>query len=194
MNLMEQPQSRRDTESVDFRRYYDLETYLFSIVNQRFHEQGWLSALDFFCIIVWKANRAKTKIRRRLLSKGHENLEDAVRDLTSSLAAQPDAANRLQFLLSDWGFRLPMASAILTILWPTDFTVYDYRICDELKDFGNLAEIGNFDRLWKNYQSYCQAVAEAAPEGMSLRDCDRWLWGRSAYKDLLSLVNDVRHT
>ena len=43
----------------DFLRYYDLETYLFDDVHDRFHRQGSLSAFNFFAIVVWKANRAK---------------------------------------------------------------------------------------------------------------------------------------
>jgi hypothetical protein len=35
-------------------------------------------------------------------------------------------------LMRDWGLRLPMASAILTVLFPEEFTVYDQRVCGSL--------------------------------------------------------------
>ena len=38
--------------------------------------------------------------------------------------------------------------------------------------------------LWEGYLRYCESVARAAPEGLSLRDKDRYLWGRSAAKQL----------
>jgi hypothetical protein len=60
---------------LDYVAIYDQETYLFETVHSRFHEQGFLSAFDFFCIIIWKANRAKSKIAKRLLAKGHDSLE-----------------------------------------------------------------------------------------------------------------------
>jgi hypothetical protein len=56
----------------DERKYYYLEDYLFSEVRSRFHKQGYLSAEDFFCIVIWKANRAKSKVAARLLSMGKQ--------------------------------------------------------------------------------------------------------------------------
>jgi hypothetical protein len=54
-------------QAIDFRTYYDLETYLFETVSPRFAEEHSLTAFDFFCIVIWKANRAKSKIARRLV-------------------------------------------------------------------------------------------------------------------------------
>ena len=73
---------------MDFRQYYYLENYLFDVVQPRFVEQGYLSAFDFFCIVIWKANRSKSKIAKRLLSKKHENLDAAVYELTTKLSQQ----------------------------------------------------------------------------------------------------------
>jgi len=52
----------------DFRRYYDLEPCIFGEVQVRFEQEGYLLAFDFFCIVIWKANRAKSKIAKRLTS------------------------------------------------------------------------------------------------------------------------------
>jgi hypothetical protein len=62
----------------DYRKLYDLENYLFEEVSRHFSELGYLHAFDFFCIVIWKANRSKSKIAKRLLSRGHPNLESAV--------------------------------------------------------------------------------------------------------------------
>lgn len=51
-----------------------------------------------------------------------------------------------------------MASAILTVLYPNDFTVYDIRVCDELKDFHGLKHTTNFENIWSGYQAYKQNV------------------------------------
>ena len=37
--------------------------------------------------------------------------------------------------MDEWGFRLPMGSAILTVCFPASFSVYDTRVCDQLGDF-----------------------------------------------------------
>jgi hypothetical protein len=169
---------------VEYEKYYDLETYLFAEVGPRFAAQGALNPFDFFCIIIWKANRSKSIIARRLLRGGHTSLDVAVHDLTSGIAAQPDPKHRLLYLLETWGFRLPIASAILTVLYPTEFTVYDVRVCEALGAFHRLSDIADPEKLWLAYLQFIKAVTAAAPSDLSLRDKDRYLWGLSFYNQL----------
>lgn len=79
---------------------------------------------------------------------------------------------------------LPMASAILTVLYPYDFTIYDIRVYGELGDFEWVQNKTRYDDLWDGYSKYFTAVGYAAPAELSLRDRDRWLWGRSFYEQL----------
>jgi hypothetical protein len=169
---------------------YSLESYLFSQVTKNFQADGTLSAFDFFCIVVWKANRAKSKIAHRLLSAtGAETLEDAVRTVTQSLSTAEGARARFDLLLDGLGLTLPMASAVLAVLYPTEFTVYDYRVCAALaaecgvEGHDRLGNVANPDRRWDGYQAYLGAVREAVP-GRSLREADRALWGTSFASDL----------
>ncbi len=177
--------SHETVMTIDFLRYYDLERYLLEDVHHHFHRDGFLSAFDFFAIVIWKANRAKTLIARRLLSKcPGENIDSAVSNLSSSLFQADNPRERLRLLIEDWGFHLPMASAILTILWPDYFTVYDIRACEQLGGFHKLAHCTKFDKIWSNYKLFRDAVGAAGPEGISLRDKDRYLWGRSSASQL----------
>jgi hypothetical protein len=170
---------------VDPSRYYNLEGYLLGEVRARFHTQGFLSAFDFFSIVIWKANRAKSHIARRLMKVDPgRKLDPIVRDLTSSLANADDERSRLQLLVVKWGFGLPMATAILAILWPNDFTVYDVRVCEQLKAFDELVNVTRFDRVWDGYVNYREAVRLATPNQQSLRDKDRYLWAKSAAAQL----------
>jgi len=168
----------------DYRIFYNLEDYLFATVRTRFASQGYLSAFDFFCIVIWKANRAKSKIARRLLLRDYPDLDTAVRTLTANIAGQPMAEDRLRHMLQEWGFLLPMASAILTVLYPDEFTIYDIRVCNILGKFHSLGTMRNFDQQWKEYLDYRRAVEENAPTELSLRDKDRYLWGRSFCEQL----------
>ena len=60
----------------------DLETYLFDTVSPRFTRESTLNAFDFFRIIIWSANRSKTKVVKQLLAHGDfANLEVAVKAL-----------------------------------------------------------------------------------------------------------------
>jgi hypothetical protein len=87
-------------------------------------------------------------------------------------------------MIEEWGFRLPMASAILTVLYPKDFTVYDNRVCDALGDFKDAQYKTRFEALWSRYSEYIQAVRAAVPGHELLRDKDRYLWGKSFAEQL----------
>ena len=178
----------------NYSQFYNLDGYLFNTVAPRFHAQGFLSAFDFFCIVIWKANRAKSKIARRLLAHSPGCfMEQAVCELTSGIFLQPDAETRMRYLWCDCGIRLPMASAILTVLYPEEFTVYDYRVCDCMGKFHEIGVTSRFDKLWSNYTEFCQAVKNATPKGLSLRDKDRYLWGKSFAEQLdHDLINGFR--
>lgn len=176
----------------DYRKFYNLEQYLFEEVGPQYRKTATLSVFDFFCIIIWKANRAKSKIAKKLITHAEQypNLEVAVNALARQIADAVEPRERLKVLFSGWGFRLPMASAILTVLYPEDFTVYDIRVCQEIGDFANLQNRTNFDSLWNGYASFLKAVKTHAPSNFELRDKDRWLWGKSFYKQLSDDISD----
>ena len=171
----------------DPRRYYDIESYLMSDVRNHFEVDHSIGAFDFFSIVIWKANRAKSRIAQRLRTvdpKRRKELDAIVRDLTRSLYDAQNAKARMNILINEWGFMLPMTSAILSVLWPDEFTVYDVRVCGELNAFGELVNLSKFENLWSGYCNYCDAVRAAVPFPMSLRDKDRYLWARSSIRQL----------
>jgi hypothetical protein len=170
-------------ETERYLHLYDLERYLFETVRERFHRDGELNALDFFCIVIWKANRAKTKVARRLLSKGHQTLQQAVTALTREIAGASAPKDRLRTLVEGWGFRVPMATAVLTVLFPDEFTVCDVRVADAIG--AKVPEMyGNFETLWHRCREFHARVEQSAPADLSLRDKDRYLWGRSFHDQL----------
>jgi len=172
-----------------FLQYYDLEQYLFESVNPSFHMHGCLTAFDFFCIVIWKANRAKTLVARRLLKAGYTNLETAVAELSKSLFKAATHKDRLHIMLEGWHFYLPMASAVLTILYPKDFTVYDVNVCAQLKDFSKLGNISQFETLWPLYLDFVEAVKRSTPDDLCLRDKDRYMIGKSFHDKLVVDLN-----
>jgi len=183
---VEQVQPEQVAPGADCIQFYTLESYLFNTVHRRFAHQGYLGAFDFFCIVIWKANRAKTKVAKRLLSNTTKTLDEVVVELTKAIAAQPTPKERMSLLMfGDIRFRLPMASAILTVLYPEEFTVYDYRVCETVGGFRNLTNLTNIDRLWEGYGAFMSAVISNSPAGLSLRNRDRYLWGKS-FRDQLT--------
>ncbi len=171
---------------MDYKKYYYLEEYLFNKVNSAFHERGFLTAEEFFCIIIWKANRSKSKIAKRIKEKSRDlglppdlGLQAIVKNLTEGLHKKNTQKERFAYLFKKWGFRLPMASTILTILFPEDFTVYDIRVCDSLKKYHKLNNKTNVDNTWNEYKKFVESVKNEVPNEKTLGDKDRWLWGKS---------------
>ena len=160
--------------------YYELEHYLFLTVHERFQQEGYLRAFDFFSIVRWKSNRPKGAIRNDLRKERGPDLDEAVKSLTREIHEAEGHENRLKILLDVDGIGLPMASAILTVLYPDDFTVYDTRVCRQLGRFSNLGGRST-PEICEGYGKFRQAVREeavrkGAPESLGLRDMDRWLW------------------
>lgn len=165
---------------MDYQKYYYLEDYLFEEVKNKFHKIGYLTPEEFFCIVIWKSNRAKTNIKKKLLKFG--DLETVIKDMTSQIYRAPGHKERLKILLRKWTFGLPMATAILTVLYPNDFTIYDVRVRKQIKH----KEIYGVDPY---FNSFLPAIKKIAKErSLSLRDADRYLWGKSFYEDLKKLI------
>lgn len=176
----------------DYLKYFDRERYLFEDVHQRFHAEHSLGAFDFFTIIIWKANRAKSKIALKLLAKdpeGRRDLDAICRTLTACLYNAPNHKERLRLLMKDWSFALPMASAILSVCYPEEFTVYDYRVRERLEGFPKLNNLADFEKVWEGFNEYKAKVSESAPAELNLRDKDRYLYGKSM---ALQLSEDIR--
>ncbi|MGE5770707.1 MAG: hypothetical protein ACM3Z4_01460 [Hyphomicrobiales bacterium] len=161
-------------DATDYRKFYNLEEYLLGEVGPRFRTSGIIRPIDMFMIFIWKANRAKTKYKDNLKKRADGNFSDAVTKIAAALSATKDRKERLAILMRDWGFRLPMASAILTALYPIDFTVYDTRVCKMLGlDYRPWLPFS--ENLWIEYERYREAVRTNTPPGLTLRNRDKYL-------------------
>jgi hypothetical protein len=164
-------------DETDYRDFYDDEKYLLEAVGERFRQTGKIEPADFYMILVWKANRAKNYHRDRLKDMAG-SFRAAVENIASQLSSSSEDKQRLQILLEKWGFALPTASAILTILYPKDFTVYDGRVCKEVgRAYKNW--LG-----WDEYEEFKKAVIANTPKDYCLRDKDKFLIGRSTRNDI----------
>ncbi|MBU1993029.1 hypothetical protein KKG51_05015 [Patescibacteria group bacterium] len=165
---------------MDYKKYYHLEDYLFGEVSKNFHKRKYLLPEEFFCIVIWKSNRAKTKIKKKLLKFG--DLKVVIKDITSQIFLTSKSEEKLEILLKRWTFSLPMATAILTVLYPNDFTIYDVRVRNQRGE-------KEISRASHYFNSFLPAVREKG-RGKNLRDKDRFLWGKSFYEDLKKLLKD----
>jgi len=171
---------------MNYSKYYDLESYLFNEVSSNFSKRGYLTAEEFFCIIIWKANRAKSKIAKKF--ENGASLDEAIKKLTSSIYQSATNKDKLAVLMNKYGFYLPMASAILSVLYQDEFSVYDIRVCDMLEQKHKTRKYHNiknwvFEKLWAGYEEYLQKTLELSGKS-SYREADKHLWGKSFYEQL----------
>ena len=179
--MLSAPEIRRLTD------LYDLETYLFQQVSRRFEQGRTLTPYDFFAIIVWKSNRAKTKVRRGL-SAAHKSVETLMQQVAE--ARRP--VDKVTLLTEIDGIGIRIASAILAVCYPSQFTVLDYRAWETLGSFQVAGLPGSIPTTPNAYVQYCEAcIALAEKEGLSLRDLDRVLWARSWEDDLRDLIEGM---
>jgi hypothetical protein len=179
-------------DGIDYRKFYDanLESYPLTEVRRRFQESTEITPLDFYLILHWKAPRAKNRTRERLARVANGGFSCTVKEIGRMLHETSDSANRLGVLMSrrprGWGFRLATATAILTVLFPEDFTVYDTRVCESLGGrFRNLKDRCFSPDLYAKYSNFKREVERTAPPQLSLRDKDRYLWGKSFYEQAM---------
>ncbi len=131
----------------------------------------------------WKAARARTRHLKRLTVG--RTFSQAAQELARDLRGAINDEERLRLLLSpSWSFALPTATAIVTVLYPERFTIYDIRVCDALGAFHGLGNRRWSEKTWPEYLRYIAQVRAAVPEGLNLRDADRWLWGCDKQKAL----------
>jgi hypothetical protein len=168
-----------------FRKYYNLERYLFDEVGPRFRRRGQLQPVDLYFILAWKSSRAKNTSKNRLVKKAG-TFQNATSAISKALGGANSDEERLRILMDGWDFRLPTATAVLSVLYPESFTVYDVRVCSELGRFGELAKRRFSPRLWAHYQQFVKAVEAAVAKPMSLRDKDRYLWAKSVHAAALA--------
>ncbi len=168
----------------EYLKYYFLENYLFTDVNKNFQKNGYLASEEFFAIVIWKSNRAKTNVRR-----GIEKSKKTIREITSEVFRATTPEQKLNILTSIPSIGIPMASAILTVCYPDDFTVADYRACAALKNFGEEI-IGNPTTRTATYFEYLEKCKKLAHKyNFSLRNFDRILWAQDFYEG----ANGLKH-
>lgn len=174
------------SENINYEKYYDLERFLFKDITEFFQLNGYISGVQFYCILIWKADRAKSYNARKIINKEEsKTFDENVKTLTSEIYSAQSDLERIKILF-DWKFLIATASAILTVLYPQRFTVYDYRVVEqeELKRFKNLK------RNAEKYLEFIEAVKalKLEKEFKDLRSKDRYLWGRSRYN---SIIRDI---
>lgn len=173
-----------------YAQFANPETNLFPRLSKRFETKPDLSPFELWAILKWKANRATTHHLKRLITM-HGSFGKAAQSIGHAIFDAADPDEKLKAAMEAGGFRLATASALLTVLYPDTFTVYDVRVCDEMKRFHELRYRRFSTDLWNQYAAFKAAVIAATPCASTLREADRYLWGKSWIKDAETDLGEV---
>ena len=169
---------------INYLKYYWLEKYLFEDVRKNFNKNGCLTPEEFFAIVIWKRNASKTQIIR-----GFKNSSQSISSITKEVYKSD---KKMETLRKIKGVGIAIASAILTVLYPDDFTVIDYRVLNSLKNKG-VKIFGKPTEKIKDYNEYVKICKKESKRlGISLRNFDRTLWAENFYEELKRLVKGLR--
>lgn len=124
---------------------------------------GDLSMGQVEIIFDWKT---KGRGRSRLLRNTPLDVEDALR--LACDAASPRSA--ISVLVGLDGVAVPVASSIMTAIFPDRYTIIDFRALETLDRRDGDRSVG----FYVEYLHYCRGLA--AKWDMSLRQLDRALW------------------
>lgn len=151
-------------------------------------ERGYLEPHELASIACWKWYGAATRVQ------AGNSPEITERFTRAAIAHHDDPRLAVWILTYLYGVHVRMASAILAVLFPDDYTVMDVRAFAALESLGwtpDLAQVfgdqpapGDFlDRasVYEVYLGTCSA--RAAEFGVSLRTLDRFLYTRGTGPD-----------
>jgi hypothetical protein len=171
---------------MDYSKYHELEKYLFDEVGLSYRKNGRLTVQDFFCIIIWKSNRSKSTIKKKII-RDSGSLKKGVNQIAKGISEGETDLQKLRFLVIERKFYLPIASSILAVLYPQRFTIYDYRVCSQLNKYHDLS-YKRSEKAVTGYFLYKKDVVDKVSVKKKLREKDKFLWGKSFYVDLKKML------
>jgi hypothetical protein len=155
--------------------FWDLERHIFQVVGESVRTSGVYAPSQLLTVGYWKSNRPlRYYVRNRAAT---------VATVTRAALAEQSPWYRLDQLI---GVGIPVASALLTVWKPDEYTIIDVRALHTLNSFNEKADVTAFvdhDQPWweRRYDLYLKGCADVAKRvGLSLRTLDRalWKWGQ----------------
>ncbi len=155
---------------------YNIEEYLFKVIGPRIRERGFVEFDDFYQICMWKSARQKQNYLKN---------KNAIEDISRKAFAEKDELLKMKQLLELKGVGIPMASAILTIVFPDKYAVIDVRCIQMLNKLGiKIKETITINR-WLEYLKIMRELARE--NNFTPRQIDQILF--SMHREMLEKNN-----
>ncbi|MBI2140295.1 hypothetical protein HYU14_05195 [Candidatus Woesearchaeota archaeon] len=164
-----------------YSKLYDIENLLFEEIGPIARKRGYLKYDEFIKICMWKTPRPKRLYQRN----GPKKVE-----MQTKLAfSNPNEVGKIRCLTELWGVYIPVASAILTVVFPEKYGIIDTKSINSLKELGICTDIGKNSR--KDWLKYLNVIRKIAKRNeLNVRIVDQFLFAFDREKRSWSL-NDV---
>lgn len=161
--------------------YWSLEDFIFSTIGPSVRDAALFTVAEFVTVGYWKTPRPLTNYL------SNEARPGTIQKVTgAALARTEPAIGRRATLAYLNGVGAPVASALLTVWCPDEFTIIDYRALSTLSHFGATVDgvaASEHRQFWweQHYELYlklCKSIVETVAP-FTLREVDRalWKWG-----------------
>lgn len=155
---------------------YNQEEYLFNFIGPQIKKRGFVNFQEFYKICMWKSVRQK---HNYLVNK------KIVERVTREVFKENDERKKMDGLCQLKGVGIPMASAILTIVFPNKYAVIDVR-CIEMLNKLNLTIKKHITlNVWLEYLKIIRNLAK--DNGLTPREIDKILF--AMHKEYLESDN-----
>jgi hypothetical protein len=173
---------------------YDPEHTVFKRLPDKIKSGIPLSKRDLLLIVKWKTTRVKGDHAKTVTDAAMAKINRAIADAPNR---KIDALNSLDRIS---GIGLAVATSILTLCYPDEFTIIDRRVLGQLhllpKRLADKRKTSAKPLYTTNDWTAEEYVNEYLPKvkayskqaGCSLRNADRALWGLSVHKDIENLI------
>ena len=165
---------------------------VFKNISKSLRKRRFLKREEFINICKWKSPRPKKHYQKNSKKK----IEEITREV---FAKHPDTESQMTELLKLKGVNIPVASALLTVIYPKIYCIVDFRVWNSLlwieekkylfKDYSIFFDfINNFrgyDTI-KSYISYMEKIKKLAKKHrMVPREIEMALWQHDKYRGKL---------
>ncbi len=130
---------------------YSTENFLFNKLGPEIKSRGYLIFDDFYKICMWKSRRPKNLYLKNISS---------VSRITKLALKEKDEIKRMEILCGLSGVSVPVASAILTVVYPTKYGIIDIRCLEMLNILGERISTNSNINTWIKFISVMRKIAK----------------------------------
>lgn len=123
----------------------------FELISQVLQRRGFLLKEEFISICEWKTPRQRNRYKT--------NSDEDIQNITSNVISEHlNIEKQIPTLTQLDGVGVPVASAVLTVIFPEDYCVLDYRawraLLWEISEPFSFRDYSEFSGIMDNFRSY----------------------------------------